>query len=523
MTESRERGRLWSRQNQADIFTFICAICFVFLIYALEHPPSGGAALGIILPLVVVVILHLSLGLQALSNAISTGRFYRNLWIYLYFLLVVLITLGYMGIFRAIETQLRASYERYQHPKEVVLFAAVEEHDLTGLQAALNSGADPEHCFTHQAGYRDLTPIQLSVRQDDQQALALLLEAGARPDLTCLQEGPGTPKPALHAAAHQGHPELVNLLLRHGADPDHPHSGVPLGETIAAAESLPSPSGNRGERSAEREAQVREIVALLLDAGADVKAVHHGYSVLLWAIVYGDVELVTLLIDAGASGSMPGRDGEGPLQLAAKYGHNHVLALLLERTRQDMAGVDAFVALRYAGRRKDREALDLLLQYGLNVAGFYDPAYQAEARRRMYRSIDLDDALADAIEQENDMLLDALLSAGADLNRVDDDGMMLVGRFATDPAQLGRLLDRGAEVNARRPGAGTVLHMLAGCGQCRDPVTAVKNLVAVGADINATDEQGRTPRYIARWTRQRDVETYLESVGGLLRLEEDVR
>lgn len=515
MYHEDDKHRWVSLQTQADVSTFICAICFFFLIYVLENPPSGGAALGVIFPFIIVVILHLSLGLHALMSAISTNNVKRNLWIYLYFLSVVLITLGYMGLYNSIARNARASIETYQHPVEHRVFSAIENISATELESAISDGANLHYCFEHVRYLKGLSALQYSVKTGNQRATELVLDAGAGPDYTCLPESDSGPTTALNMAAYDKDTETVQRLLAKGADPNLSFHGTPLGHAISVNRSLPSPSGNYGQRTSAEQEQVRQVVLMLIESGADVNQEHHNYSPLLRAIAVGDRKLVAILVEQGADISIKGKENESAVYLAARYGHPEILQQLLNRYQPRLDDIDAFLAVRAAGRNRDKRSMDLLLASGLKLGGFYDPTFMKVERARLYPSIDSDDELAEAIKSGNWMYVDALLAAGLDFERNDGDGTPQVIRFASDAERLEKLVDRGADLNVSMYGGATPMHHFATCKHCRNPIKAMENLVAQGALINAEDDRGRTPLYAARRAKLRDTVTYLESLGAI--------
>ena len=111
----------------------------------------------------------------------------------------------------------------------------------------------------------------------------------------------------LHLAAFFGADrDTAVALLEAGADPD---------------EVAPNGSGLRPINSAAA-AGNREVVAVLLDRGADVHAAQRGgYTALHSAAARGDLELIELLLDAGADPALESDDGETAAAIALERGH----------------------------------------------------------------------------------------------------------------------------------------------------------------------------------------------------------
>ena len=103
------------------------------------------------------------------------------------------------------------------------------------------------------------------------------------------------------------------------------------------------------------EAQCAELLALLLDAGADARAAdNEGYSALHWAASVGEGARCALLASRGADPNARSTTGETPLHRACRFGRVSAATALLRsgatitlRNRAHMAPVD--VAGRYEG------------------------------------------------------------------------------------------------------------------------------------------------------------------------------
>jgi uncharacterized protein len=121
---------------------------------------------------------------------------------------------------------------------------------------------------------------------------------------------------ALGGAAYDKKIELVNLLVRHGADVNQRnHRGLaPLHE--AALTSWKA---------------AQKISRLLLDEGAYVDAVDRlGRTPLILAVGERNVDLVKLLLERGADATLMNVHGEKALDLVGRNRHTAALKALLE-------------------------------------------------------------------------------------------------------------------------------------------------------------------------------------------------
>ncbi len=124
----------------------------------------------------------------------------------------------------------------------------------------------------------------------------------------------------LHLAAFFGRIPVVELLLS---------AGAPVNEVSR------NPSELRPLHSAvaHRQPQVAlEIARALIAAGAEVNATQHGgWTPLHAAALHGNLPLVRLLLDAGATASAKNDTGQTPAALAKSKNQNDVAGLLAQR------------------------------------------------------------------------------------------------------------------------------------------------------------------------------------------------
>ncbi|MFF2452192.1 ankyrin repeat domain-containing protein [Isoptericola sp. NPDC058082] len=191
-------------------------------------------------------------------------------------------------------------------PTGAALHRAVADDDAAAVATALHEGAAVD---ARDADGR--TPLLAATRQGSAGLARLLLEAGADPDAQDrLQDS------AFLYAGAEGLDDILRLTLEHGAD---------VTSTNRFGGTALIPASEHGHVS---------TVRILLDAGVPVDHVNDlSWTALHEAIVLGDgsadqVEVVRLLLDAGADPTV--RDGQGvlPRDLAASRGYDAIVAEL---------------------------------------------------------------------------------------------------------------------------------------------------------------------------------------------------
>ena len=150
--------------------------------------------------------------------------------------------------------------------------------------------------------------LQTAAFKGDLGEVQALIENKA--DVNAVNKDGATP---LFMAAQGGHREIMALLLDHGADAKQARRNDGVSPLYIAAQ--------QGHR---------EIVALLLNHGADAKqGTTNGRTALHVAAFHGHREIVALLLKHGADKSAKATTGQRPIDFARQQGHS-ALAPLLE-------------------------------------------------------------------------------------------------------------------------------------------------------------------------------------------------
>lgn len=383
------------------------------------------------------------------------------------------------------------------------LAAALGQTDIAAMLIA--AGADPDG--RDGAGE---TALMIAARQGDAAVARLMLDEGASADA----RDPEYAQTSLMLAARGGHVEIARMLLAAGADVD---AATRIGEVPAwrRPEDNAGSRGDgivrggwppRGERAPQKGGMTpllyaarqghQEMIALLLDAGADIeKAEANDITPLLMAISNDKMEVAQRLLRAGANVDAMDWYGRSPLWSAVDVrnmeipdvgmsnGIDRARALDMVRTLLD-AGADPDARTREvmpdrgwvlglgnfkwvntvgqtpffrAALSGDVDAMRLLLQYGA------DPNIEAgEGTTPLMAAAGMDWVFNQTFDEGEEKLLEAV---------------QLCHELGNDPAQTNSM------------GLGAI-HAAANRGS----TAIVEYLASVGVPLDAADNEGRTPR-----------------------------
>ncbi|HEX8552079.1 MAG TPA: ankyrin repeat domain-containing protein [Abditibacteriaceae bacterium] len=211
------------------------------------------------------------------------------------------------------------------------------------------------------------------------------------------------------------------------------------------------------------------------------KAMRYGSSALTTAIERRNKEIVALLIEKGADVNEETYSGN-VLDRALSYGENREMAALLIEKGADMEKRDRegkTILMRRASSGGNREILEWLLEKGAKVSTRDDKGQSA---------------LDYAIQNGNADVVTALLDKGADVKTRDDNGRTplhnAVSRGIANVVKV--ILDKGADINAASETGETPLHLAAST-----PGPILNSLLASGANPNVRNKRGDAPLHIA--------------------------
>lgn len=222
-----------------------------------------------------------------------------------------------------------------------------------------------------------------------------------------------------------------------------------------------------------------------------VQSWHLGQAGIHIMVKNGVVEGLHLLIRYGAEVSLPDKNGDSALHLAAMYAHHMCTKVLLD---YDDAVKDAI----------NKQGLTPLLRALL--------CYQTGLKLQFYKTLKfLVDIGCDcnlcpnlnlsplylAIVKEDPALICLLVNGGADVNAVYNNGLtpllLVVSNKTVNYSSLKLLLDAGASPDICNIDGSTPLHIATAKGD----IKAVIHLLAAKANLNITNNLDETPLWIA--------------------------
>ena len=299
---------------------------------------------------------------------------------------------------------------RFHQNEEVILVWSHQTHHYALLRYANSVPGLPE--------LKRIELMRTSASEGDDEVIVIFLDAGC--SMLCIDR-------ALQAASEGGHMQVVERLLKAGAD-------------VNAAS-----TANRGRTplQAALEGGHMQVVDQLLNAGADVNAAaaeFEGRTALQAASEGGHVQVIERLLDAGADVNAAASRGQTALQAASVGSHNQVVERLLNAGADvNAASGRGQTALQAASVGGHVQVIERLIKAGADVNA-------AAAKWDGWTALQV------ASAGGHIQVVERLLNARADVNAAAAANR---GRTALQAASKGghiqvvdQLLNAGADVNA---------------------------------------------------------------------------
>ena len=308
---------------------------------------------------------------------------------------------------------------------------------------------------------KGFTPLAYAVDQGKFEIIRILVDAKADTDFW------GTSHPPLHVASEQGGVEIMDFLLKNGANP----------YTVDV-------SGNTPLHVAAK-AGNRDATQVLLDAGVDCDWLNNDSATpLLLAAEEGHPDVMKILCAAGAMPSVRDESDFTPLHKAAMNGHLEAVNLLIEK-EGDVLATDyrSQIPLHLAAKNGEAEIVERLLKQKTKSA-------QVKAKNEEEET-----ALHLAARNEHPKVLSILLDADAELEAVSKNGTALYLALSNADSECARLLlEKGAKVTVGERGR-TGLHLVAGAGG--PEMTKLVFEKGGKTYLDTLDDNGNPPLYFA--------------------------
>ena len=354
-----------------------------------------------------------------------------------------------------------------------------------------------------------VTPLWEACNNRSGAIVELLAKAGADPNATLL----GTGETALMRCVRTGNVDTVKSLLAHGAD-------VNVKENQKGQTAL----------MWALEGRHPEISRALIEHGADVYAKSKGgFTPLLFAARQGDLDSARLLLERGTNVNETTPDGLNPLLVATDSGHGALAIFLVEKgANVNAADPDGLTAMHCALRM----GISILSFVGRGNGYPYSESYLFRPNMPELVKALLEHGANPNARIVKGTKLSANISPGGGVTELGLAGAtpFLLAAATSDVGMMRTLLAKGADPKLGTNDGVTPLMAAAGVGRSarlgrnkegqRQSVEAIKLMLELGADINASNDDGLTALHGAAYSGANDVIQFLVDKGANLLLKD---
>ncbi|OAA59296.1 Ankyrin repeat-containing domain protein [Cordyceps fumosorosea ARSEF 2679] len=367
-----------------------------------------------------------------------------------------------------------------------LLKQSVEPDDGNSLQSHATSEVDAR-------AKNDWTPIHFAAAAGFADIVQVLIDFGA--DISATDDLGNTPS---HFAAVRGQADVIRILGKHGSRFSvHNNDGYSpldfasrqghvnvveaiLEQELSAADIDQVSGDNITSMHAACIMGHVEIVKLLLQAGADPENQHDPDSnPIIAACINGHSELVQLLLAAGADLGVTNSAKQTPLHVASLHGFTEVVYLLLEGGA-DPAALDdhRFTPAFHAARGGHASMLRLQLDAGANI-----------------HATDINGNTLFHVSVPHAAVVELLVEKGLDINAVSAKGYtpLHVAAVLGHVPAVKLLLENGASLEIKDGQANNALMLAAQYGHAE----VARLCIESGTDVDAVDLDGFTALAIA--------------------------
>ena len=373
------------------------------------------------------------------------------------------------------------------------LYRAISKEDIDLIQNQIAKGIDVN--FIDEKDGK--TPLTKAIYLENIEIARILIQGDAN-----INQRDDCEEVPLEIAASLGNLKMVDFLLKLGAN-------INCGSLNKAVRYHHVP-----------------IVQFLIDAGADVNIRDDGgFTSLMQAARLGFLELCQLLVSAGANVKFTDEDYQTALSIAVDAGEKEIVEYLLPfydfEQRENALRILPWSIIRKQ-RREDKV-----------TCAFMDAVKQSkfdEIRSAIANGIDINTfseegktALHIAAEGGNIEMIRFLIEANANCEIRDEVfgwTPLMTAAHHNLPEVIAALLEGGADVNAveedgimESSGSTALLIAIASKKYYFQALKAVNLLIEAGADIEAENKSGETPILIAKKIEAKKIVEILKKAG----------